>query len=211
MYKYLIKLFRKTKPEEIDQTRPDMKYLIVGLGNVGNKYAGTRHNIGFEVLDYMAQQQEVNLEMGQLGEMGKYKLKGRQIHLLKPNTYMNKSGKSVKYWMQKLKIPLENILIIVDDLHLPLAKLRLRAKGKDAGHNGLKDIELQLGTQKYHRIKFGIGDDFRKGQQVQFVLGAWDKKEIKELEFAIPEAAEMANSFVSIGAKFTMEMYNQKK
>lgn len=210
MYKYLLKLLGKSKADQ-DQTPLDMKYLIVGLGNVGNKYAGTRHNIGFEVMDYLAHKYELSFEMGQLGEMTTYKTKGRQVYLLKPNTYMNKSGKSVKYWLQKLKVPMDNLLIVVDDLHLPLAKLRLRAKGKDAGHNGLKDIEQQLGTQKYHRIKFGIGDDFKQGRQVEFVLGKWSKKEVEELSFAIPEAAEMVNSFVSIGAKFTMDNYNKAK
>lgn len=207
MYNLLKRLFSKKK--SIDQDiDPHMKYLIIGLGNIGNKYAATRHNIGFEAIDHLAHQQACDIELDTLGELGKFKHKGKQVYLLKPSTYMNNSGKAVRFWMQKLKIPLENILVIVDDLHLPLGKLRLRAKGKDAGHNGLKDIEAKLGTQSYARLKFGIGDDFPKGQQVRFVLGKWSDKEIEELEFAIPKASEMALSFVSIGVKYTMDKLN---
>lgn len=208
MYNYLRRIFLKRNTYYESEVAEEMKYLLVGLGNIGNKYAGTRHNIGFEVIDYLAQEADVNLKLDQLGELGMMKHKGRQIYLLKPTTLMNRSGKSVKYWLQKLKIPQDNLLVIVDDLHLPFAKIRLKTKGKDAGHNGLKDIEQQLGTQSYSRIKFGIGDDYRKGQQVQFVLGKWDKKEIEELGFAIPTAADMALSFVAIGAKFTMDKFN---
>ncbi len=209
MYNYLLRLFRK-KPlgaleEEID---PSMKFLIVGLGNIGNKYAGTRHNIGFEVIDYLAHDKEVKLELNNLGETALIKHKGKQVYLLKPNTYMNLSGKSLRYWMQKLKIPQENVLVIVDDIHLPFSKIRLKTKGKDAGHNGLKDIQEKLGTQSYARLKFGIGNDFKSGQQVKYVLGTWNKKEVEELGFSIPKAAEIALSFVAIGAKYTMDQFN---
>ncbi len=209
MYNYLLRLFRKnpseTFEEEID---PAMKFLIVGLGNIGSKYAGTRHNIGFEVIDYLASEKEVKLTLNNLGETALVKHKGKQVYLLKPNTYMNLSGKSVRYWMQKLKVPLENVLIIVDDIHLPFSKIRLKTKGKDAGHNGLKDIQEKLGTQSYPRLKFGIGNDFKSGQQVKYVLGTWSTKEVEELGFSIPKAAEIALSFVAIGAKFTMDQYN---
>ncbi len=187
----------------------DMKYLIVGLGNIGDKYAQTRHNIGFEVCDFLAYKHDVSFKMENLGEVANFKHKGRGIHLLKPNTYMNLSGKSVRYWMNKLKVPIENILIVVDDLHLPLGKLRLREKGKDAGHNGLKDIEKMLNTQKYPRLKFGIGNDFKTGQQVDFVLGKWEKKEIQELQELIPKASDLCLSFVAIGAKYTMDQFNK--
>ncbi len=206
MYDFIKRLFRKKVEEELID--PEMKFLLVGLGNIGNKYAGTRHNIGFEVIDHIAQEKDISLSLETLGEIGQCKHKGKQVYLLKPNTYMNLSGKSVRYWMQKHKIPLENILILVDDIHLPLGKLRLRTKGKDAGHNGLKDIEAKLATQSYARLKIGIGDDFGKGQQVKYVLGKWTQKEIEELQFTIPNAGEMALSFVGIGAKYTMDKFN---
>lgn len=151
MYNYLLRFFRK--PIEEEETDPSMKYLIVGLGNIGNKYAGTRHNIGFEVVDYLAHEKEVKLALNQLGETALFKYKGKQVYLLKPNTFMNLSGKSVRYWMQKLKVPLENVLIIVDDIHLPFAKIRLKTKGKDAGHNGLKDIQEKTWYSKLSTIK----------------------------------------------------------
>ena len=185
-----------------------MKYAILGIGNVGAKYYGTRHNIGFEVIDYLMDGKDAETKIEGNAMISTIKHKGRQVYLIKPTTFVNLSGKALKHWLPKLNVPLENVLVITDDLHLPLGTLRLKTKGSAAGHNGLKHIEETLGTNKYPRLKFGIGDDFPKGGQVKYVLGKWKDKEIEELQFAIPKAAEMALSFVAIGPKYTMEKYN---
>src|SRR5690606_27967763 len=153
------------------------KYLIVGLGNIGSEYENTRHNIGFKVLDHFANKEELTFESSKLGAITNYKFKGRTFVLLKPSTYMNLSGKAVRYWMTKEKIPLENVLIITDDINLVFGTIRLKTKGSDGGHNGLKDIQLQLGTQQYARFRFGIGADFSKGRQIEYVLGQWNPEE----------------------------------
>lgn len=185
-----------------------MKYLIVGLGNIGPEYELTRHNIGFLTLDRLADQKGVNFEMGRLAYTAEFKFKGRSIHMIKPTTYMNLSGKAVKYWMQELKIPIENVLVIVDDLAIPFAKLRMRGKGSSAGHNGLKNIEELLGGQNYPRLKFGIGDDFPKGRQVDYVLAPFTKQEFEELPFAMDKAIDMIVGFCTIGISRTMTQYN---
>ena len=153
------------------------KFLIVGLGNIGDKYEHTRHNIGFKVLDELAKQENRKFETLKLGDLTTYKFKGRSFILLKPSTFMNLSGKSVLYWMTKEKIPLENVLVITDDLNLPFGTLRLKTKGSDGGHNGLKDIQDKLQTTKYNRFRFGISDTFSKGKQVDYVLGKWSADE----------------------------------
>lgn len=208
----LVQLYRRllNRPstplnEDVD---PTMKYLILGIGNVGTKYYGTRHNIGFEVIDYLNQDNPNETKIEGNSMITSIKHKGRTVYLVKPTTYVNLSGKALKHWLPKLNVPMENVLIITDDLHLPLGTLRLKTKGGAAGHNGLKHIEETLGTNKYPRLKFGIGDDFPKGGQVNYVLGKWKDKEIEELQFAIPKAAEMALSFVAIGAKYTMDKLN---
>jgi PTH1 family peptidyl-tRNA hydrolase len=185
-----------------------MKYLIAGLGNIGAEYELTRHNIGFLILDQLADQQKVNFTTDRLAEKAEFKFKGRSIHLIKPTTYMNLSGKAIAYWLQDLKIPKENLLVLVDDLALPFGSLRLRTKGSSAGHNGLKNIEQLLGGQDYSRLRFGIGNDFGKGQQVDFVLSNFDKAEFEKLPEVINKANEMVLSFCTIGPERTMNVFN---
>lgn len=185
-----------------------MKYLIVGLGNIGPEYELTRHNIGFLTLDRLADTKGVSFEVSRLAYHSEFKHKGRSIHMIKPTTYMNLSGKAVKFWMQELKIPIENILVIVDDLAIPFAKLRMRAKGSSAGHNGLKNIEELCGGQNYPRLKFGIGDNFSRGGQVDYVLSPFNKNEFEELPFAMDKAIEMIFSFCTIGISQTMTQFN---
>lgn len=172
------------------------KFLIVGLGNPGDEYASTRHNIGFDVLDYIAKKKEGNWESVRHGWRTEIGIKGRKLILIKPNTYMNLSGKAVAYWMQQEKIAQENVLVVVDDLALPIGKLRVRLKGSPAGHNGLKSIEATLGTEAYPRLKFGIGNDFPKGRQVEFVLGKWKPEEEPVIAKAIEEAAAEVEKFL---------------
>lgn len=196
---------------EKDKSEPDpMKYLIVGLGNMGADYDGTRHNIGFEVVDYMAKAAEVSFAPDQLGDVARFRHRGRTFVLLKPSTYMNRSGKAVRYWLQKEKIDKENLLVILDDLNLPFGKQRLRGKGSDGGHNGLKDIDQLTGGNNYARLRLGIGDDFHKGQQVDYVLGEWSEEEKKQLPEIIGYAAETVKSFGAIGLARTMNDFNKK-
>lgn len=186
-----------------------MKYLIVGLGNPGSDYDETRHNIGFKVLDNLITNTESKFVSGKLGETAILKHKGRTLILLKPNTYMNLSGKAVNYWMQQEKINLENVLIITDDLALPIGKIRLKAKGSDGGHNGLKNIHEILGSENYPRLRFGVGNNFQKGRQVDYVLGKWTDDELKILSEKIPYCIETIKSFVSIGIDKTMSLFNK--
>ena len=185
-----------------------MKYLIVGLGNIGEEYERTRHNIGFMALDYLAKEHNSKFTLEKLAMKASVAYKGRQIHLIKPTTYMNLSGKAVNFWMQQLKIPKENVLVIVDDIALPFGKLRLRAKGSSAGHNGLKNIEALTGGQNYARLKFGIGDDFPKGQQVKYVLGQFDDGESAELPLLLDKVNQFILSFSTIGPARTMNQLN---
>jgi PTH1 family peptidyl-tRNA hydrolase len=185
----------------------DMKYLIVGLGNIGAEYHNTRHNIGFDVIDALAKKFEVELKTEKLGDIAEFKFKGRLFILLKPSTYMNLSGKAVNYWMQKKKIKKENLLVIVDDLNIPFGKIRLRGKGSDGGHNGIKDINQMIGS-KYARLRFGIGDEFSKGKQVNFVLGKWSDTEQEQLAESIEKSTEAVKSFGAIGLARTMNSFN---
>ncbi|MBQ1973835.1 MAG: aminoacyl-tRNA hydrolase [Paraprevotella sp.] len=187
-----------------------MKYLIVGLGNVGHEYDGTRHNIGFRVLDAFAKASNIVFEDKRYGFVGKTSVKGRQLILLKPSTYMNLSGNAVRYWMQQEKIPLENVLIIVDDLALPFGALRLKPNGSDAGHNGLKHIAATLGTQAYARLRFGIGNDFPRGGQVDFVLGQFGEEDLKTMDERVALAGDIIKSFCLAGITLTMNQYNKK-
>ena len=187
-----------------------MKYLIVGLGNIGEEYRNTRHNIGFMVLDALAKASNIVFSTDRLGDIANLSVKGRQLLLLKPSTYMNLSGKAVRYWMQQEKIPLENVLIIVDDLALPLGSLRLKGKGSDAGHNGLKNIAELLGTQNYARLRFGIGNDFPRGGQIDWVLGHFDEEAMKILPERLETAGEIIKSFCLAGINITMNQYNKK-
>ncbi len=185
-----------------------MKYLIVGLGNPGAEYELTRHNIGFLTLDRLADQQGLQFQTGRLAEVCDFKHKGRSMHLVKPNTYMNLSGKSVNYWLQELKISKSNLLVVTDDIALPFGKLRMRPKGSSAGHNGLKNIESLTGGQDYARLRFGVGNDFPKGRQVDFVLSSFPQEELNELPELMDKAAEMVLSFATVGIERTMSQYN---
>ena len=184
------------------------KFLIIGLGNIGPEYAHTRHNIGFDVLDSFVIKQGGFFKSDRLADVAEVKWKGKTFICIKPTTFMNLSGKAFKYWMDKEKIEVENTLTIVDDLALPITKIRLRASGSDAGHNGLKDIQLTLGTDAYPKLRFGIGSDFRKGQQIDFVLGKWDTAEKKIVDSKIGKCVEVIESFASIGMSRTMTMAN---
>ena len=187
-----------------------MKYLIVGLGNIGDEYRNTRHNIGFMVLDALAKASNLVFKDGRYGATASMSVKGRQLLLLKPSTYMNLSGNAVRYWMQHEKIPLENVLIIVDDLSLPFGAMRLKGKGSDAGHNGLKHIAATLGTQNYARLRFGIGNDFPKGGQIDYVLGCFDEDAMKLLSERLETAGKIIESFCLAGLNITMNQYNNK-
>lgn len=187
-----------------------MKYLVAGLGNIGGEYANTRHNIGFDVLNGMAAIKGVEFSEERHAFRTVIKHKGRVLVLIKPSTYMNISGKAVRYWLEKEKIPIENLIVVVDDLALPFGALRLREKGGAGGHNGLTDIENTLGSSKYARLRFGIGDDFRKGGQVEHVLSKWGPEESKELNERITMAGEIIGSFTTIGLSRTMSQYNNK-
>lgn len=201
-----LKSFFRQQPEVIDP----MKYLIVGLGNMGSDYDDTRHNIGFEVVDALAKAFEVSFKDDSLGDIAEFKHKGRTFVLLKPSTFMNLSGKAVRYWLQKKKIQKENLLVILDDLNLPFGTQRLRGKGKDGGHNGLKNIDQLNGGNNYARLRIGIGDDFSKGRQVNYVLGKWTDTEREQLPEVINFAAETVKSFGTIGIERTMNQYNTK-
>jgi len=187
-----------------------MKYLIVGLGNIGDNYKNTRHNIGFKVLDTLAQASDVSFNDKRYGFVASTKYKGRDLTLLKPSTYMNLSGNAVNYWMKREKIPIENILVIVDDIALPLGSLRLKPKGSAGGHNGLTSISETLGTNEYSRLRFGIGAAFNKGAQVNYVLGAWMPDELKIIEEKIPTVIEIIKSFVFAGLELTMTAFNKE-
>lgn len=185
-----------------------MKYLIAGLGNIGAEYELTRHNIGFLVLDRLADVKGVTFEITRHAEKAELKFKGKQIHLIKPTTYMNLSGKAIAYWLQELKIPKENLLVVVDDIALPFGTLRMRKQGSAAGHNGLTHIEQVLGGTDYTRLRFGIGNNFNKGQQVDYVLGNFTQEEFQALPPLMDKASEMILSFCTIGPDRTMSLYN---
>lgn len=187
-----------------------MKYLIAGLGNIGAEYQNTRHNIGFNVLDALAGASNVVFADQRYGAVGELSVKGRKLFLLKPSTYMNLSGNAVRYWMTKENIPLENLLVVVDDLALPFGTLRLKQKGSDAGHNGLKNIQEMIGTNEYARLRFGIGNDFPKGRQIDFVLSQWTEDEWTTLKPRIETACDIIKNFCLAGIQNTMSQYNNK-
>ncbi|QIA08934.1 aminoacyl-tRNA hydrolase [Draconibacterium halophilum] len=187
-----------------------MKYLIAGLGNIGPEYKNTRHNIGFQILDALAEASNISFSDKRYGFVAEYKFKGRTFILLKPTTYMNLSGRAVNYWLQKEKIDVKNMLVLVDDLALPFGTLRVRAKGGAGGHNGLENINQVLGRNDYARLRFGIGDEFHKGHQVNYVLGEWSKVEQKELPFKIDDSIEIIKSFGTIGVDRTMNFHNKR-
>jgi len=187
-----------------------MKYLIVGLGNIGEGYKDTRHNIGFTVLDAMAMSSNIFFTDRRYGDVCNIRYKGRELILLKPSTYMNLSGNAVNYWLKKENIPVENMLVIVDDIALPLGSIRMRPKGRDGGHNGLAHITSILSSNEYPRIRIGIGNGFRKGSQIDFVLGKWDPDERKFMEERILVVIDMIRSFVYAGLELTMTAFNKE-
>lgn len=187
-----------------------MKYLITGLGNPGKEYENTRHNIGFKILDALADASNIVFSDNRYGYIAEYKFKARTFILLKPTTYMNLSGKAVNYWLKEEKIPIENLLVLTDDLALPFGTLRVRGKGGDAGHNGLKSIQENLTRNDYARLRFGIGDNFSRGRQVDYVLGEWSKDEAAELPLKIDTCIEIIQSFGTIGLANTMNQFNKK-
>ena len=186
-----------------------MKYLIVGLGNIGPEYADTRHNIGFMILNQLAKQEDAQFFNMRLAYYTEVKHKARNLHLIKPTTYMNLSGKALAYWMQELKIPIENVLVLVDDIALPFGTLRLKPSGSAAGHNGLRNIEATLGHNNYARLRFGVGSNFQKGKQVDYVLNGFEKEEIPYLPTLIDTCIEMIKSYVTVGAELTMTRFNK--
>ncbi len=207
MFKFLKLLFGRTT-KLLDEPDTMKKFLIIGLGNIGSEYAETRHNIGFKVLDNLATKEDFTFETARLGDIATFKVKGRSILCLKPSTYMNLSGKALKYWMDKEKIPVENILVITDDLNLDFGTFRLKTKGSDGGHNGLKDIQNVLQTNTYNRLRFGVGSAFSKGRQVEYVLGEWNDIEKETLNERLQKTSEIIRSFVLSGVKNTMNQFN---
>lgn len=187
-----------------------MNYLIAGLGNIGDEYDGTRHNIGFRILDALAKASNIVFDDRRYGFIAETTVKGRKVILLKPTTYMNLSGNAVRYWMNKENIALEHLLVIVDDLSLPLGTLRLKGKGSNGGHNGLGNIQSVIGTQQYARLRVGIGNDFPKGMQIDWVLGKYDENDMETLSPSIEKAIEIIKSFVLAGLDITMNQFNNK-
>lgn len=206
--KWLTNIFSGKK--ETEPVDPMKKFLIAGLGNPGAEYVNTRHNIGFKILDRIVQQENLSWETAKLGQVAEYKLKGRTLILLKPNTYMNLSGKAVKYWLDKENIPKENLLVVTDDLNIPFGTIRIKAKGSDGGHNGLKNIQLILNSADYPRFRFGITDAFKKGQQVNYVLGEWSEEEKTTLSERLDKSADAVREFALSGIANTMSAYNGK-
>lgn len=186
------------------------KFLIVGLGNIDEKYLNTRHNIGFKILDEVAKENKTIFETEKLGDVATFRYKGRVFILLKPSTFMNLSGKSVKYWMDKENIFIENLLVVTDDVHINFGTIRLKSKGSAGGHNGLKDIQEKLNTQQYARFRFGVGGNYPKGRLVDFVLGEWNKEETSQLIECLPVSAKIITSFGTAGLSNTMNAFNGK-
>lgn len=213
MLQFLKKLLSSSQSKAsftIEETDPMKKFLIVGLGNIGSEYEDTRHNIGFKILDFFAKKEELTFKTDKLGDVASYRFKGRTFIFLKPSTYMNLSGKAVRYWMTKEKIPIENILIITDDLNLEFGTIRVKTKGSDGGHNGLKSVQTLLNTTKYPRFRFGISADFGKGRQVNYVLGKWTPEESDKLPERLEKSIEVIKSFGTAGISNTMNTFNGK-
>ena len=210
MINFLKKIFKTTDKSKEKDINPDMKrFLIVGLGNMGLDYEGTRHNIGFMIANKLAEESQVKFTSCRYGDMAKVRIKNCELLILKPSTFMNLSGVAVRYWMNKEKLPLDHLLILVDDLALPLGTIRIRENGSEAGHNGLKNITDQLGTRNYARLRFGIGNDFPKGSQVDFVLSRFADEEQTILRDKIGVAADAVKAFCLSGAAFAMNHFNK--
>lgn len=203
-------IFKLFNSKQLEKEESMKKYLIVGLGNIGEKYQNTRHNIGFKILDEVAKEYNLSFETDKLGDVTSFRFKGRTFVLLKPSTFMNLSGKAVKYWMQKEKISVDNLLIVTDDLNIDFGTIRVKAKGSDGGHNGLKDIQEKLTTNKYPRFRFGVGSNYSKGRQVDYVLGEWTSDEESQLIERLPKSVEVITSFGTAGIANTMNNFNGK-
>ncbi len=204
-----MRLLDGSRHNPVNQTDKDMKrFLIACLGNIGPEYADTRHNIGFMVADRLAADAGISFSSCRYGDMAIVKVKNCELMVLKPSTFMNLSGVAIRFWMNKEKLPLENLLVVVDDLALPFGQLRIRTRGSDAGHNGLKNIASELGTQNYARLRFGVGNDFAKGAKIDFVLGAFPPEEKKQLPEKIGRAADAVKAFCLSGAAFAMNHFN---
>jgi peptidyl-tRNA hydrolase, PTH1 family len=202
--------FQKIHTRFFKKTEPDpMKYLIAGLGNMGPDYDNTRHNIGFDVVDFLAKEFEVSFKNDTLGDIGRFRHKGRTFVLLKPSTYMNRSGKAVRYWLQKEKIEKKNLLVVLDDLNLAFGKIRMRGKGSDGGHNGLKDIDQLTGGNNYARLRLGIGNDYHPGQQAGYVLSEWSDEERSQLPEILKRAAGGVKAFGNLALHFAMNEVNK--
>lgn len=186
------------------------KYLIVGLGNIGEKYRYTRHNVGFLAVEELVRKMETQFASSNFGEVAQFKYKARPVTVLKPNTYMNLSGDAVRFWMRKENIPIENVFVITDDLNLPFGTIRIRGKGSDGGHNGLKDIQNKLQNQNYPRLRFGVGNEFEQGRQVDYVLGVWSEEEVEKLPERLSFVADAVLSFIFSGLNNTMNSFNGK-
>lgn len=210
MLPFFGKILTTKKKPTLEETDPMKKFLIVGLGNIGPKYEHTRHNIGFKILDHLADKEGLSFEPAKLGDIATHKVKGRSLLLLKPSTFMNLSGKAITYWLTKENIPLEHLLVITDDLNLPFGTLRIKTKGSDGGHNGLKDTQAKLNTTQYNRFRFGISDAFSKGRQVDYVLGEWNEDEQSKLPERLDKAVEVIQSFPLAGITRTMNTFNGK-
>lgn len=209
MIGWLRKLIGKDQEQKEEQN--EMKYIVAGLGNVGEEYEGTRHNTGFMVVDRLAKSAEARWELSRHAYRTEIKLKGRTIILLKPTTYMNLSGKAIKYWLMQEKVELSRLLVVVDDIALPLGELRMKKQGSGGGHNGLKNIEEMLGSNAYCRLRVGVGNDFARGRQIDYVLGQYSEGELAELSQHLDEAAEMVKAFVLEGADRAMNKFNGQK
>lgn len=205
--KQLISSFKKPNNLESESMQ---KFLIVGLGNIGSEYEQTRHNIGFKVVEHLASKKDISFNNLKLGALTQFRFKGRMFYLLKPATYMNLSGKAVKFWMEKESIPLENLMVICDDINLPFGTIRIKTSGSDGGHNGLKSINEYLNTQQYIRFRFGIGSEFSKGQQSNYVLGEWNEEELTLLPERLNKSIEVITSFGTAGINNTMNTFNGK-
>ena len=204
--KWFFNLFNKNTSQELIMK----KYLIVGLGNIGVEYANTRHNIGFKLVDFIANEENLSFEQLRYGAIAKLKIKGNLVFFLKPNTFMNLSGKAIVYWLNKENISVENLLVITDDLNLPFGSIRIKPKGSDGGHNGLKSIQTEINTTNYPRFRFGISDDFKKGQQIKHVLGEWTDTEKENLKERLKLSKEIVLSFILSGIAETMNSFNGK-
>ena len=209
LLRILFDFFYKKNNKTIEEKEKKMKYLVVGLGNIGSEYEFTRHNIGFMIIDHIAKGLTVSFEDRRYGYVGKCRVKNAEMILLKPTTYMNLSGNAVRYWLQKENIPIERLIVVCDDISLPLGKIRIRPQGSDGGHNGLKHIASVIGSQQYVRLKFGVGNNFSKGNQIEYVLGKFDENELTAISSRLEIAADAVKTFCLSGVTIAMNQYNK--